>query len=210
MNILVADFETSYNKEQNRAWVWAYGLYKINTNKFVCGGSINAFMREIFSRPTSKCYFHNLKFDGRFILFWLLKHKYKYVKAVTRPREYTHLIDDTNNYYSITVGYIRNGKFCRVTFLDSFKKLPSSLDKISKDFDMGFSKLEMDYSIEREEHYLEHNPNAPEYDYLKRDCEILRRAIEITEKEGMKKMTIGSNALFEYKEILKDNSLIPE
>lgn len=206
-NIYVADFETSYNKQSNTAWVWAWGMYKINRDDFIYGGSIDTFMKEVFTHDTHKCYFHNLKFDGKFILYWLLKHGYKYVDRVDDERQYTHLIDDMNNYYSIVVGYKHNGKIKRVTFLDSYKKLPSSLDKISKDFELGFSKLEMDYSIEREEDYIKHHPDCEEYEYLKRDCEILKKAIEITEQNGMKKMTIGSNALSEYKSLLVNRGL---
>lgn len=202
--IFVADFETSYCPETQKSWVWAWGSFEIFKDKFRSGGNISSFMEFMFSSRTKKCYFHNLKFDGKFILYWLLSNNYKYVDRVTKPNEYSHLIDDTNNYYDIVVGYEYKGKTQRVTFLDSFKKLPSSLDKIAKDFDLGINKLSMDYDKIREENYIEIYGAEEEREYLKRDCEILKKAIEITEKQGMSKMTIGSNALADYKMLLDE------
>lgn len=197
--IYVADFETSYSNETNTSWVWCFGYSRINTEKIRLGGSIKEFMNVIFSSQSKKVYFHNLKYDGKFILYYLLKNKYKYVNHPQNEKEFTHLIDETNNYYSITVAYKYNNKINRVTFLDSYKKLPSSIDKIAKDFGMEVNKLKMDYSLIRKEN---HKLTEEEREYIKHDIIILRKAIEITEEYGMQKMTIGSNALCEFKNII--------
>lgn len=193
-SIFVADFETSY--ENGKTWVYAFGYSKIYTDYVYIGNTINEFMEQMFKTAEKTVYFHNLKFDGRFILYYLLKNNFEYDDNLSKPHCYSHLIDVMNNYYSIKVSYEYRSKTRIVTFLDSFKKLPFSLAKIAKDFDIAEKKLEYDYDKVR---YPDYVLTAEEREYLRHDVIILRKAIEITEENGMHKMTIGSNALSSYK-----------
>ena len=136
--VYVADFETSY--ENGKSWVWCYGIARLNSDKVKLGGSLNEFMQHIMSSGTKTIYFHNLKFDGKFILYYLLKNDYEYTDKIEKEHQYTHLIDDTGNFYSITIGYKLKNKIHTIKIIDSYKILPSSLDKLASDFGLELSK----------------------------------------------------------------------
>ena len=69
---LMADFETTTDPEDVR--VWAGCAVDIDTLEVVhIGNNLDSFM-EFLSNKNSVCYFHNLKFDGEFILHWLFTH----------------------------------------------------------------------------------------------------------------------------------------
>ena len=192
--VYVADFETSY--ENNHTWIYAYGLCALYSERVKIGKTLDDFMSWVLNSDSKTVYFHNLKFDGKFILYWLLKHEYTYDDKCSSPNSYTHLIDTMNNYYTIKVAYLYKGKKRTTTFLDSYKKLPFSLAKIAKDFNIEEQKLNYDYDKVRHEGYT---LTPEEEEYLRHDVIILRKAMEITEEQGMTKMTIGSNALAFYK-----------
>lgn len=195
--VYVADFETSY--ENGKSWVWCYGIARLNSDKVKLGGSLNEFMQHIMSSGTKTIYFHNLKFDGKFILYYLLKNDYEYTDKIEKEHQYTHLIDDTGNFYSITIGYKLKNKIHTIKIIDSYKILPSSLDKLASDFGLELSKQHMDYDIVR---YENHILSADEENYIKHDVLILKQLIELSIENGIKKITIGSNALYDYKNII--------
>ena len=68
--------------------VWIGGVININDSTYQYipfvdteKESLDNFMEFVFKSPTrSIFYFHNLKFDGQFILSWLLEHNFKNVK----------------------------------------------------------------------------------------------------------------------------------
>ena len=80
----VADFETTVYPGQESTEVWAAGITEIgdlNPDNVTIFNSIDEFMTSFkrlgFLKWSSvDIYFHNLKFDGSFILNWLLKHKH--------------------------------------------------------------------------------------------------------------------------------------
>ena len=101
-----ADFETT--TDVNDVRVWAYGVSQIgNPNNFIYGNSIDEFMRWCFKnkRRNYTIYFHNLKFDGEFIIYWLFKNGYTYVKdrKEREDKSFTTLITEMGVFYSIEV-----------------------------------------------------------------------------------------------------------
>ena len=69
--IYTADFETTTDLEDCRVWAWA--LCNVNnTDEFVFGNSVQTLMDWCSKKRNLTLYFHNLKFDGEFILQWLL------------------------------------------------------------------------------------------------------------------------------------------
>lgn len=208
------DFETTTELDDCR--VWAYGIYEIGSNNnFIFGNSLNDFMHWV--TETAKCYtdvtgyFHNLKFDGEFILHWLFKNNFKWVDYKTlEPGTFTTLISDKGQFYSLTVcfGYDKK-KPIIFRFYDSLKILPFSVDVIASCFNLEISKLEINYKEYRPSY---HTINKIEYDYLKNDVKIVAQALKILFDEGLTKMTQGSNALADYKRIVttkKFNKLFP-
>jgi len=76
-----ADFETLVC-DPNQTWVWGWATCEIGFDfKVEIGTSIDSFIKWCENHSGSKIYFHNLKFDGEFILSWLLKNDFKYIKG---------------------------------------------------------------------------------------------------------------------------------
>ena len=206
MRKFACDFETStpsWLEKDNEARVWAYSICEIgNPTNFIYGNNIDDFMEWCsYSRENYTCYFHNIKFDGEYIISWLLNNGFEFIKNKNEQRDktFTTLISDLGQFYSIEVYFkVYNKKVNKVTFYDSLKLLNFGVEKIAKDFKLPISKLELDYDTYREKGHVltEH-----EIDYIRNDVEIMARALEIMFNNGLSKMTIGSCALNNYKDI---------
>ena len=194
-----ADFETTTDKDDLR--VWAFGICDIyNFNYFEYGNSIEDFFKWCYKNNGCKIYFHNLKFDGEFILSWLLRNGFKY-STEKESKTFSTIIADTGQFYKIEIVFKRyNTKLIKVEIYDSLKKLPFSVRKIAEDFNLPIKKGEIDYQSKRE---VGHELTDEELSYLRNDVEIMARALNMQFKEGLKKMTIGSDAMAVFKGMLK-------
>lgn len=207
--LYTADFETS-TKEwyvcDGRARVWAYAICEIgNPSNFIYGNNIDDFMKWCMDKKHNyKIWFHNLKFDGEYIFNYLLNNGYECIKDKKdkKDKSFTCLLSDTGQFYSIEVYFEVNEKHTnKVVFYDSLKVLNFSVDKIAKDFNLPIRKLELDYKKYRKPgHVL----TPDEVDYIRNDVEIMARALDIMFKKDLKKMTIGSDALANYKETVSN------
>ena len=76
----VADFETTTLEEDCR--VWAYAICEVgNKDNIIIGTNIDDFMKWCRTQKENvKVYFHNLKFDGQFILTWLFRNGFKHAE----------------------------------------------------------------------------------------------------------------------------------
>lgn len=196
--ILAGDFETITNPDDCRVWVW--GAANVMTARFdddvEYGFDIESFIKWV-SRENSIMFFHNLKFDGTFILDWLLKNGYVHTdeKKIGKG-EFSSLISNMGSYYSITVVW-SNGR--RTEFRDSYKKLPFKLARIADAWKLEIKKGDIDYHAPRPVGY---RPTRDEMEYLFNDVLILCQALKTQLDTGMNKLTVGSDALTEYKKIL--------
>lgn len=203
-NRFTADFETTTNPKDCR--VWAYAIMEIgNTSNFIYGNSIDDFIKWCSNKKVNyTLYFHNLKFDGEFIFNYLLKNGFTCIKNKKdrNDKTFTCLISDTGQFYSIEIYFTVNGhKVNKVTIYDSLKILNMSVDKVAKGFNLPIQKLELDYKKERE---VGHILTEEEIAYIKNDVGIMAMALNIMFNEGLDKMTIGSNALHNYKDLNKN------
>lgn len=196
-----ADFETTTNPLDCR--VWACGICSIdNELNFNYGNSLNWFIDFCKSNIGSTFYFHNLKFDGEFIMCYLFENGYKHVigKKSLKTKTFTTLISDKGQFYSIEICFYKDEtKKESVLIYDSLKILPFSVDDIAKGFNLPISKLEINYNDDRE---IGHTLSIDEINYLKNDVEITARALLILFNQDLRKMTQGSNALYDYKKIV--------
>lgn len=203
--LYTADFETTTTAEDCR--VWAYGICQIeNTDNFTCGNNINDFFNWCLNQNDITLYFHNLKFDGEFILYWLFENGYKHItdRKNLDTKTFTTLISDKGQFYSIEICHDRKGKKKKRTLIyDSLKILPFSVKEIAKGFNLPISKLDIDYDKERPLNYI---ITEEETKYLKHDVEIVARALKILFDENLKQMTQGSNALHDYKRIITNKN----
>lgn len=191
----VADFETTTDLLDCRVWAW--GLATIDEpEKVEMGTSIGEFIDRI-SFHNSATYFHNLKFDGRFILDWLLNNGFEHRDddKLTHPKTFKTLISDMGRFYSITVRW-ENGN--NTEFRDSLNKLPLTVKKIAKAFHLDEGKGDIDYHTPRP---IGHVLTDEEKDYLRRDVSIIGKAMQEVLLAGMTKLTVASDSLAEYKRI---------
>lgn len=196
--ILTADFETT---TEAPARVWATGLCEIaNPDNFIFGNSIDWLFDWLNdSEESHTLYFHNLRFDGQFILFYLFTHGYEWTDEKNlKQGQFKTLISDMGLFYSITVCFEDGGKDDKkeVTFLDSLKILNFSVKQIAKGFGLPIMKGEIDYKAERP---IGHELTQEEVDYLRNDVQIVAMALAVLFKQGLKKMTAGSNAFHDFK-----------
>ena len=205
MRRFATDFETNVSEDDCR--VWAYAICEIgNPDNFIYGNNIEEFIKFCQNkRENYVLYFHNLKFDGEYIFNYLLNNGYECIKdkKERRDKTFTTLISDTGQFYSIEIFFDTKNKkhINKVTIYDSLKILNFSVEQIAKDFNLPVRKLELDYKTNREEgHILTQN----EIDYIRNDVEIMARALKIMFDERLTKMTIGSDALSNYKEMNKN------
>lgn len=199
--LFTADFETTTDPLDCR--VWACGICSIDeTHSFKYGNSLEWFIEFAKNNIGSTFYFHNLKFDGEFILCYLFEHGYKHVtdRKKLKTKTFTTLISDKGQFYSLEICFNKDeDKTEKITIYDSLKILPFSVEAIAKGFNLPISKLEIDYDEKRE---IGHILTPQEIDYLRNDVEIMSRALLILFNQDLRQMTQGSNALYDYKKIV--------
>ena len=196
--LLSADFETTTNELDCRVWAWA--VCEIgNPDYFQHGNDIDSFFEYARRSKNSTFYFHNLKFDGEFILVWLFENGFKHVtdKKFSDTKTFTTLISDTGQFYSIKIYFEKKGKKTNaITIYDSLKILPFSVSQIAKGFNLPISKLEIDYKEDREKGHI---LTPKEIDYIRNDVDIVARALNVLFEQNLNKMTQASNAMHDYK-----------
>lgn len=189
--IFVADFETTTDPNDCRVWLW--GMYELGNDRFIHGNNIDSFIIRS-SWQNSTVYFHNLGFDGFFIMDWLLNNGFtrSVDKFTPRKGQFISIIDNAAKWYELRVRW-ENGK--TTTFRDSLKKIPMTVANVAKAFGLPMSKGDIDYHMFRPKGY---KPTPEEIDYVKRDCQIVALALIQQLGQGMKRLTVGSDSLNEF------------
>lgn len=231
MKYFMADFETTTYEGITRTEVWASALVDLESptekSSVIIDNSLDDFMWFIFLKihDDSTIYFHNLKFDGMFIMSWLKKHKDKFKefsitidghKHLRKKNElrwnnggyYLYSVSDKGQWYSITIKY--RGRL--ITFLDSLKLLPFSVKDIGKSFKTKFQKTSIDYEGHRASG---EKITDEEKDYIANDVLVVKEALNIMFEEGHTAMTIGACCMHEYKHLCwhdqkEYNALFPD
>lgn len=205
----VGDFETTSaerKKVDGTTHVWACGLCEVgNPDNIVILRTLEEFINWCSNSKTNdKVFFHNLRFDGNFIVQWLLRNNYKHV---SRPQDkvsksFTTLISDKGMWYNIEIFFLIKGKKVnKVTIQDSLKLIPLSVRQIAKSFHLPIKKGSIDYSAH--DFLPEGSPLTPEEEeYLIHDIQIVEHALRFFKEQGLNKMTIGSCALDEFKRLI--------
>lgn len=197
MKTYIADFETRAGEEaikEGLTYVWAWAIADIEDFKNPkTGNTIDEFFALLKKFETSDIYFHNLKFDGRFILDYLLRRGYTHVDRARAPGEFETLISEDGVFYSLAVCLKWRA---RITFKDSLKKLPFAVKKLAKDFKTEYQKLELDYIEERPEHY---EMDEEEEEYIKNDVRVVGECLLRLYEDGRTKMTASGDCMDDFK-----------
>lgn len=195
--IYAADYETTTREDDCRVWAW--GIADIRKpDKVIFGTDISSFM-EFVSGLQGTIYFHNVKFDGSFIIDWLFRNGYRWTnERKLGEREFSTLISDMGVFYNIKVRMedYRSGVKHTLTFQDSLKIIPMALEEMPKAFGLEERKLDLEYTKDRPVGW---ELTEDEKSYLKNDVVILSKALHFMLNHGEVKMTSGANALADYK-----------
>lgn len=200
-NRFAADFETTTKAP---ASVWLWGICDINDpNKFYHGLSVSSFLGKCMDLKNPIIYMHNLKFDGHFILYYLLKHGYTWRQSreECKGRDFLTLIGGGGEFYCIEVYFQRREKKKPVKCMiwDSTKLIPLPLAELPATFGLPqIAKGRIDY----DRHNSQCEVTEEELNYLYIDCKILALSVAKMLELGLDRMTIGSCALNDYKKFI--------
>lgn len=203
--LLACDFETTVYEGQTSTEVWSAAYARLYTDKVVVLHSIGEFIKDLIDyRSNIVCWFHNERFDGTFIVDYLLKNGWIWTDQKKMENyQFKTLISSKNRWYSIT---LKTPK-ATIEIRDSAKLMPMTLEQIGEAFATQHRKLSMEYEGYR---YAGCKITKEEMEYIINDVLVLKEALEFMLNEGHVNLTIGSCALNEYKYSVKDfNTLFP-
>lgn len=205
----MCDFETTVYSGQEHTEVWASACVELFKEDVHIFNRIDEQIDFLINQKANViAYFHNLKFDGSFILSYLLTQRgYKQACDVVNPEPYLvikwqrdkdmrnntvkYSISDRGLWYSIT--FKAGGHIIQIR--DSLKLLPFSVKRIGESFKTKHKKLDMEYVGFR---YAGCEIKESEKTYITNDILVPKEALEIMFKEGHDNLTIGSCCLAEF------------
>lgn len=159
--------------------VWLAGVKNLESMETETFTSLDDFMRRILGRGDNQnieIAFHNLRFDGSYIVPWLLRNGYEASEGKPKDKEFSILIDDMNNWYTINIQVTKRR---RVLIWDSQKLFPLPLKKVHKVYGTPTKKL-----YEPPEFYSavrgpDHVPDDNELMYFENDLGVLAEALNV-------------------------------
>lgn len=177
--------------EEGTTRVWLYAICDSEGNIISNGTTIEEFMKCISKLHKPLIYFHNLKFDGSFILNYLLNNDFEYKdKLLLRDNKgFTTLIGEEGEYYQIKINFAHDKQ---VIIQDSLKIIPLKVREIAKAFNLPIEKESIDYH-----NYI---VNEQTLSYVNKDVQIVQQALKFFKDNGFNKMTIGSNSYTRFKD----------
>ena len=207
--IFTADFETTVFEGQKSTEVWAAAIVELNTEDVQIFNTIDGLFDYILSiNSNTIIYFHNLKFDGEFILHYLItngnftqafitdnpdKCEGSFIeKKYMEDKTFRYSISSKGMWYSITM---KNGRYF-IEFRDSYKLIPTSVKRIGQSFGTKHHKTSIEYTGFRQ---AGGEITEEEKEYISNDVLVVKEAIEIMYSQGHRSLTIGACCLEEYK-----------
>lgn len=192
MQMAVADFETITRADDCRVWAWAVAQVAKSPST-TYGTCIRSFLSYVATAPKRLYWFHNLAFDGKFIIDALFRLGYEWVHDSPRAGQFSTLVSGKGKFYQLRVCFYNGAE---VKFQDSLKVFPMSVKRLAGAFNLPEGKGDLDYEEWRP---VGHVLTDEEQDYIRRDVEIVAEALGINAEQGLTKMTIGANAFGFFK-----------
>lgn len=194
--ILYGDFETSTELVNGKVNCYLWGLVSNDNVIREYGINLDSFFNYIFTLPEAPViYFHNISWDGTFIVHHLLDKGFVFVENLThksKNNSFTWIADYNTNIYSIKI----KTRYGIITFLDSLKLLVSSVDNLGKA--LNLPKLEIDYDKYTS---FDNKADVPQelIDYLFRDIDIVKEFMKnFSTKVKEVKTTLASTMYNEF------------
>ena len=189
------DFETTSLKQYELEGCTRVYLYKIvdlkTGKKEHYGVNIEDFIQYIFTdKDILKVYFHNLSFDGAFIIYYLLSNKWKYqdeIKEPTKDPTFSSIIDNFGSVYELTLSKDER----LIKFNCSYKLTGLSIKELGKL--VGLDKLNETHDYEEFKNYKNIDEvSEEELSYITNDVEIMRQAVIKCYELGIRGITKSS------------------
>ncbi len=182
-NIYTADFETTTRQNylidgEVRVWLWS--LVNISTKEKYYGYTIHDFFKTVLRLHCKMIYFHNLAFDGSFMVYYWLTHGEKF----------DSLIDGKMNlWYQL--------KWRGIEFRDSLKKFPESgVEDVANFIGKPGKYIKPDFNRYLPWDYI---PSLEEIEYCIQDSSIMSDAMEREYSVGHNRLTLSSDAFKDLK-----------
>lgn len=192
-NVYTADFETTGRTNYDRdgyVRVWLWSLVSLDCERKYHGTNIESFLEKLNELKATKVWFHNLRFDGSFILYYCVSHNKVW------NNDYSAIIDGMNTWYEVRLKLPNT----TVTIWDSLKKFPGqSVEAISKLYKIEGKKDYPDFSRYFPEDY---QPTQDEIDYCVQDSYIIAYALKSEYSKGRTSMTLSADAFKDVKSLL--------
>lgn len=188
------DFETSFtNEDREDVHVWVWGLADIMTYDFSYNNNIESFVDYLLAdKYVYDIGFHNLKFDGNFIVPELYKRGFKYLPNkdfMTRwtagedlTKCFTHNITAQGQWFSLM--FVKPTKATPDTpafvhIWDTLKLFPESLKNVGKQYCKTYQKIDEPNDFYTAIRKPGHVISPEELHYLKNDCLTLAEALNV-------------------------------
>lgn len=170
-------------------WLWAC----VSTHEETTGTGIENALDYMIDSPINEWWVHNLKFDGSFLICELEKRGYIWTEN-NKPKGdyYTTLITGMGAWFTI--------KFEGVTLHCSYRKIPESVERLAKSYNLPIAKGEIDYHKPRFKGYV---PTKKEIEYCLIDCRIVFAVLKIYFDSGRTGISAAGDAFKEYLKTLK-------
>ena len=188
-----ADFETTTEanlKKDGYVRVWLWSLVRCDLKMKLHGKDMFSFLEQVKLWQCKRVLFFNLRFDGAFIVDYLLRNGYEYGK------HFDTIIDGMNIWYSIRIFWTEDHKVF-TEFYDGLKKFPGmSLNDIAEMYNIPEKTMQGDAKLENFAMYRpeDYEPTPEEIEYCVHDSEIQAVAIASEMKNHHSGMTLSSDA----------------
>lgn len=195
-----SDFETTF--DGTRARVWLADICDLTTFDHITVNSIQAWLQAVLDFDYGIIYFHNLKFDGTYILDYLLNNGFSWEdnKKDMVDNSVSGLISDVGSWYYLMI--VSGGK--TVTIYDSLKKIPLSVANMARSYGLEMRKGEIDYNLPRG---IGYEPTEEELAYIRNDTEIVAKCLNLKFDQGLCKMTVAADAIYSYRKSVNFETL---
>jgi hypothetical protein len=184
-----------------RVRVWAWAIAPLDEDRIFTGTTIEGYVEKA-AELGGIHWFHNLRFDAAFLDSYLCSPT-PVGLGMQSGRWRSHhvprgciaaLISDQGAHYSRAI-HLEDGR--RFEVRDSLKKFPNTtVADLAGMYGAEVGKGEIDYTAERPAGY---RPTPAEWDYIQRDVAIVRTALKVPEAVGNTSLTIGGDAMSEYR-----------
>lgn len=192
-------------KRTGRVRVWSWAIAPLDETRIFTGTTIESYVEKA-AELGGIHWFHNLRFDGAFLDAYLYDEPENgglglwsgvWMRSQTPRGAAAALISDQGAHYSRSV-HLPDGR--RFEVRDSLKKFPgTSVAALADMYGAEVGKGSIDYTADRPAGY---RPTPDEWQYIRTDVDIVRTALRVAESLGNTRLTIGSDAMSEYRDTM--------